>query len=162
AYVSGKSPNTGALAAKVFVLSDGVLHMMWLNKMKLAAGVVLAVVLAGTGVGLVVRETWAGGRDGQVGEPAARGQKPTPKPDAQEGGAIASNDRLAKRRELLQKQVELARRVWEQNRARLVQNLEGPPDELFGWSVRWLDAELALHDRKSERIKALQDHLDRT
>jgi hypothetical protein len=58
AYVTGKSANTGALAAKV---SDGVLRMMWLNKMKMAAGVVLAVVLAGTGVGLVVRKTWAGG-----------------------------------------------------------------------------------------------------
>jgi hypothetical protein len=85
ASASGKSANTGALAAKVIALSDGVLRMMWLNKMKMAAGVVLAVVLAGTGVGLVVRETRAGGGEGQVGEPAARAQKPTPKPDAQEG-----------------------------------------------------------------------------
>jgi hypothetical protein len=59
--------------------------MMWLNKMKMAAGVVLAVVLAGTGVGLVVRETWAGGGEGQAGEAAAKAQKPTPKADAQEG-----------------------------------------------------------------------------
>jgi RNA polymerase sigma factor (sigma-70 family) len=84
AYVTGKSANAGALSAKVFALSDGVLRMLWLNKMKMAAGVVLAVVLAGAGVGLVVRETWAGG-EGQVGEPAAGAQKAAPKAGAQEG-----------------------------------------------------------------------------
>jgi hypothetical protein len=49
----------------------------------MAAGVVLAVVLAGTGVGLLVRETWAGGGEG--GQTAARTQKAAPKADAQEG-----------------------------------------------------------------------------
>jgi RNA polymerase sigma factor (sigma-70 family) len=67
ACVFGKSANTGALAAKVFALSDGVLRMMWLNKMKLAAGVVLAVLVAGTGAGLVLRQTWAGGGEEQAG-----------------------------------------------------------------------------------------------
>jgi RNA polymerase sigma factor (sigma-70 family) len=86
AYVSGKSANTGALAAKVIALSDGVLHMMWLNKMKMAVGVVLAVVVTGAGIGLVVSETWAGGGEGRVaGEPAGRAQKSAAKADAQEG-----------------------------------------------------------------------------
>jgi hypothetical protein len=85
-YISGKSANTSALAVKVVALSDGVLRMMWLNKMKMASGVVLAVVVAGTGIGLVVRETWAGGGEGQVAEePAARAQNAAPKADAQEG-----------------------------------------------------------------------------
>jgi RNA polymerase sigma factor (sigma-70 family) len=69
AYISGKSANAGALAAKVVALSDGVLRMMLLNKLKMAAGIVLAMVLAGMGVGLVVRETWAEGQ-AQQGHPA--------------------------------------------------------------------------------------------
>jgi hypothetical protein len=81
AYVSGKSANAAALSAKVFALSEGVLRMLWLNKMKMAAGVVLALVLAGTGIGLVVSQTWGGGGEGQVGSlpgsngPVARSDK---------------------------------------------------------------------------------------
>ena len=33
---------------------------------------------------------------------------------------------------------------------------------MFGWSERWLDAELALAAKPMDRAKALQDHLDRT
>jgi RNA polymerase sigma factor (sigma-70 family) len=68
AYGSGKSANGGALAAKVLALSDGVLRMMWFNKMKMVFGVVLVLVLTGTGVGLVVRQTWAEGGTGQAVE----------------------------------------------------------------------------------------------
>jgi RNA polymerase sigma factor (sigma-70 family) len=84
AYVSGKSANAAAVAAKVFALSDGVLRMLWLNKMKMGAGVILAVVLAGTGIGLVVRQTWASGEDGDVGNKAAqvKAQKAAPKANA--------------------------------------------------------------------------------
>jgi RNA polymerase sigma factor (sigma-70 family) len=87
ACVSGKSANTGALAAKVFALSDGVLRMMWLNKMKMAAGAVLAVILAATGVGLVVRQTWAEGGEAKQGAKQAvlQAQKSAPKAEAQEG-----------------------------------------------------------------------------
>ena len=90
AYVSGTSANAGALSAKVLALSDGVLRMLWLNKMKMAAGVVLALVLVGTGVGLVVRQTWAGGGAGQAGkaEPAAEGQNANGKADAQDGTRV--------------------------------------------------------------------------
>jgi RNA polymerase sigma factor (sigma-70 family) len=87
AYVSAKTANAGALSAKVFALSEGVLGMLWLDKAKMTAGVVLALVLAGTGVGLVVRQTWAGGgREAGDKEPLALGQRSNPKGDAQEGG----------------------------------------------------------------------------
>jgi hypothetical protein len=120
AYISGKSANIGALAAKVFALSDGVLRMMWLNKMKMAAGVVLAVVLAGTGVGLVVRETWAGGGEAQAAdEVAARAQKATPKAEAQEG-TKAEIEKLKKQVADLFSQVNAALRE--------IQRLNAPPD----------------------------------
>jgi len=62
--------------------------MMWLNKMKLVAGVVMGVVLAGTGIGVVVRQTLAG--SGQDNLPLARNEQPFqkekagPKPIAQD------------------------------------------------------------------------------
>jgi hypothetical protein len=64
-------------------------------------------------------------------------------------------------KELLQKRVEAARRVYEHNIAR-IKNQDGLPAELFGWSERWLEAELAICEKESERVKALRDHLDRT
>jgi RNA polymerase sigma factor (sigma-70 family) len=87
AYLSGKTANAGALSANVFALSEGVLRMLWLNKMKMVAGVVLALVLAGTGIGLIVRQTWAGGGDGQAGtkETVAQSQTLKVQGDGHEG-----------------------------------------------------------------------------
>jgi hypothetical protein len=64
-------------------------------------------------------------------------------------------------KELLQERVAAARSVWEQTKVR-VQNQGGAPTELSGWSERWLDAELALCDKASERVIALREYLDRT
>lgn len=64
-------------------------------------------------------------------------------------------------KELLQKRLVAARSVWEQNRVR-IQNAKGLPAELFEWSERWLEAELALCDKEADRVKAFRDHLDRT
>jgi hypothetical protein len=64
-------------------------------------------------------------------------------------------------KELLEKRLEAARKVFEQNLAR-IKTAQGLPSELFGWSERWLEAELALTEKKDDRAKALQDHLDRT
>jgi hypothetical protein len=48
--------------------------------------VFLALVVVGAGVGLVVRETWAGGGETQVaGKPAAASQKANPQADTREG-----------------------------------------------------------------------------
>jgi type II secretory pathway component GspD/PulD (secretin) len=46
--------------------------MLWISKVKMAAGVVLAVLVAGTGTGLAVRNSWAGA--GQDARPEARAQ----------------------------------------------------------------------------------------
>ncbi len=63
-------------------------------------------------------------------------------------------------RELLEKRLEAARKVFEQNLARL-KSAQAAPAELFGWSERWLEAELALAERQADRARALRDHLDR-
>jgi DNA-directed RNA polymerase specialized sigma24 family protein len=80
AYVAGTAAKAGTLATRVFALSDGVLRMLWLNKMKMAAGLLVAVALAGTGVGLLVRQTWAGA----TGQLPAQVQKAGPNKDNRE------------------------------------------------------------------------------
>lgn len=64
-------------------------------------------------------------------------------------------------KELLEKRLDAARKVFEQNMVRLKAS-EGLPSELFGWSERWLEAELAVAEKQAHRVKALRDHLDRT
>ena len=43
-----------------------------------------------------------------------------------------------------------------------VLNGNGTPTELFGWSRRWLDAQLALCENKKDRLAAYQAHVERT
>jgi hypothetical protein len=64
-------------------------------------------------------------------------------------------------KELLEKRLEAARNVYTQNLTR-VKAATGIPSELYGWSERWLEAELALADKQGDRVKALRNHLDRT
>jgi biotin operon repressor len=63
--------------------------------------------------------------------------------------------------ELLGKRLEAARKVFEQNKDRFKSG-QGLPSELFGWSERWLEAQLELTEKQADRVKALRDHLDRT
>ena len=64
-------------------------------------------------------------------------------------------------KELLEKRLDTVRKVYQQNLARL-KGGQSLPSELFGWSERWLEAELALAEKPADRAKVLQDHLDRT
>jgi hypothetical protein len=63
-------------------------------------------------------------------------------------------------KDLLEKRLDTARKVYEQNLAR-VKNGQGQPSGLAEWSERWLDAELALAAAQADRAKALRTHLDR-
>jgi hypothetical protein len=65
-------------------------------------------------------------------------------------------------KELLEKRRDMAKRVWETKWQIITQTGRMPPSELLGWSERWMEAELALRDKKEERITALKSHVDRT
>jgi RNA polymerase sigma factor (sigma-70 family) len=84
AFVSNASVGAAA-SEKVVTLAEGALRAMWLNKLKMTAGVILAVVLAGAGVGLVARQTWASGGPDKVeaGRNDAPAQKGKVKPKAE-------------------------------------------------------------------------------
>lgn len=63
-------------------------------------------------------------------------------------------------KELLEKRLHEVKIVWDMKLKRL-EFRKGQPSDLFGWSERWLEAELALADEKEDRIKALKAHVDR-
>jgi len=62
AFAAGKVTGAGLVPANVIALTEGVLRMLWISKLKMAAGAVLALLLAGTGTGLAVRHAWASAR----------------------------------------------------------------------------------------------------
>ena len=95
AYTAGKSAGAAVVSEKVLVLSEGVLRMMWFNKMKMAAGVVLAMVLAGTGVGFVARHTWAGAGPGIAQAERSQPATQNAKGDAKAGDQDDSKAQIA-------------------------------------------------------------------
>jgi hypothetical protein len=64
-------------------------------------------------------------------------------------------------KELRQTRLEAARTLFRQHLAR-VKAAQGQPSDVFGWSERWLDAELAPAAMPADRVKALPDHVERT
>ncbi|MCI0378111.1 MAG: sigma-70 family RNA polymerase sigma factor, partial [Gemmataceae bacterium] len=71
AYSAGQ---TAGVSANTIVLTEGVLRLMWYGKLKMAAGLFLAFVLCAAGVGLVIRQAWAGNgaENGLAAPPVAR------------------------------------------------------------------------------------------
>jgi len=64
-------------------------------------------------------------------------------------------------KELLEARIKAARDTYKETEQRM-RGGQGLPAELFGWSRRWLDAELALIKDKAARLSALQAHVKRT
>src|SRR5947208_1791923 len=60
AYAAGATTAGAILSAKSLALTEGVLRIMWYSKMKMAAALFLAVTLAVAGIGIAVRQAWAG------------------------------------------------------------------------------------------------------
>jgi RNA polymerase sigma factor (sigma-70 family) len=104
-YATGKSA-ASVLSLKAVALTEGVLRMMWLSKLRIVAAMFLAVALVGAGIGLAVWESWAGEAPGpnpvtRAVPPAAQAKAQTPAGQA-EGDAKAEvvklRDELAKLR----------------------------------------------------------------
>ncbi len=90
----------GFVSANTIALAEGVLRLMWYAKLKMVAGLFLAFVLCAGGIGLVIRQAWAGdgGEDAQAapllahqdaGGPQAEGQADAKKEIAVLRGEIA-------------------------------------------------------------------------
>jgi hypothetical protein len=152
---AGQAATTGVLSSAVAALTEGVLKAMFLNKLvKVVAVLLVAVVVVGSGA-LLYRT--------QAAEPREQGAQAAP--TQPEAGAPALMVPVLKPlkvpRELLEKRLDAARKVYRQNMAYLKAG-RGQLSELFGWSERWLEADLALKGKQAERVHVLREHLDRT
>jgi RNA polymerase sigma factor (sigma-70 family) len=109
AYAGGQALAAGILSANVVALSEGVLRMMWVSKLKFFASLVVAVVLAGAGTGLAVQLRAAGAR--QDKPDATRNELPPP-PQAAAKNEPATNN-IKQQDEISRLHLELAQALKE-------------------------------------------------
>lgn len=138
-------------------LTEGVLTMMRMSRVKAAAMWILpmGVLTLATGMaGVAVM--------GQRPAPELERQATSPLDGAEsKGGSLADSAPAKLPVDLLEKRLEAARKVYNLNLAR-VKGGQGSFNELFGWSEKWLDAELPLIVKQDDRVKAIRAHLERT
>jgi len=156
-YVSGKSAHAGALSAKVLALSEGVLRMMWLNKMKLVAGVVMGLVLAGAGIGVVVRQTLAGSGQDTVkqvrNDQPDQKEKAGPKPIAQDDSKAEIAD-LRKEIAGLRKEIKDLQDSLRQSAAPKMQGLQYHGKSVSFWLNQYKDTDPKF---RAEAVEALSN-----
>jgi RNA polymerase sigma factor (sigma-70 family) len=150
---SGKAAG-GALSSQAVTLAEGVLRAMFVTKMKIAAALILSVGMFAASSVLVHRTLTAAP---QAKEPPAPPRQPVPKAEA--APPAAAPRQVPK--DLLEKQLDAARKVFKGRQVRIRAG-QGLPTELYGWSERWLEAELALSSKKADRLAALKAHVERT
>jgi hypothetical protein len=149
----------GAVSAKVTNLTQGVLNTMFLTKLKttMAALLVAVFVVAGAvAVGLTVLADEP--QPSKADKPATKEEKPPQAP--QKAGDYAK---------LLKAKLDAAKeaytRTWEGlGTVRRLGDTIFPivhPEEVYTWSVRWLNAQRDMSDKRDDHIAALEEHIKR-
>jgi RNA polymerase sigma factor (sigma-70 family) len=82
-FAGGRAMSAGVIPAQVAALTEGVLQAMWISKIKLAAALILAVTIAGTGGGLLMHRSLAAGEPGgQTNQQGTDPDRPKQEKDA--------------------------------------------------------------------------------
>jgi hypothetical protein len=123
---------------------------MFLAKIKLAALLFLLTGVLAVGGVLTYHPLSAAARQGAGEEESQAGLASTPAPA-----------RPKVPRELLEKRRDAARKVFNQRWQRFQDGRETLGDAQCAWSKRWLEAEMALSEKKAVRTAALKAHLER-
>jgi hypothetical protein len=160
---AGQTPVTGLISTRVNSLAEEVIRSMMMIKftaIAVAAGLVLGLCgVAGAVVGL--------GRDdkgpGRTATTAARNQE---KQAAGQARGKRAQDGTAA---LLQARPGLAKKGYEASFEELQQTTKfgdvlvviGKPDQVYRWSIRWLQAEHDLSPKGPGHLAALEAHLKR-
>jgi RNA polymerase sigma factor (sigma-70 family) len=139
-FVSGQ-----AAAGSAAVLAEGALRAMWITRVTITVGAVLALGLAGAGaVALAV--------GGRPDEPK--------KSDPPQGAAQNPEARGDRLRRLVAERLKAAKEAYEGHWARLEVGRERADSTLF-WSRRWFEAQLELSTNQAERDAARAAYRDR-
>jgi RNA polymerase sigma factor (sigma-70 family) len=152
---------TGSTAAVPGIqnLTQGVISLMRAKRIKLTTIWILSIGLfTATGFG-----TYAAFGQNKTAEPAKETTIPLPNLDRKEHNAQMNTKPVALKvpNELLELRLTSARQAYDRYKLRLQIDPNASFSDVFGWSERWLDAELALKVKPEDRVKALRAHLDR-
>jgi RNA polymerase sigma factor (sigma-70 family) len=171
----------GGISPAVTTLTEGVLQAMFLTKVKIAVVILLAVGGTGAGTWGVAHARLAGEQSPQAAEAPPPAAEPGPKPkanppappaaeedpdnfwpmdEAKVKALLEASTAGKKLKELLKERLTTAH---EEALGRYQQFLagRGTMDALLGASLRLLDAEKELSDKKDDQVAALQRHLRR-
>jgi RNA polymerase sigma factor (sigma-70 family) len=156
-------PDSGVISVEVSNLTERVLKIMFLTKLKpMMAALVLAVLVV---TGIVAVGLSAPGDEqpqpAKTDPPSPQKEKPLPAPQKADTGVP---------KDLLKAKLDAAKEAYQEiwktvgEFRRIQPNLILPvsgPEEVYNWSVRWLNAQLDMSDKKDERIAALEEHIKR-
>jgi hypothetical protein len=145
---AGQAP-AGVVSAPIVTLMEGVLHAMWMTKLKVAAVVFLAggIVTGGAGI-LSFRTPAATSADAPA--PAAKKTVP-PRPPPQDNAKI---------KDLLKARLEAVKTEWDARHREFLAG-RGTQDILFNSAKRLLNSQLEVSATKAERLAAHEEHLER-
>jgi RNA polymerase sigma factor (sigma-70 family) len=138
-FAAGKATAAESAAA----LAEGMLQAMWISRLKVAVAVILVVAAVGSGAGAFALGSL-------LSEPEA----------PQKAGPAVNAGPKAEQRKRQAARADLAKAAFEGYLRRFEAGVD-TEQTVNLWSRRWLQAQLALSDRKADRDAALQAHLYR-
>jgi hypothetical protein len=153
-FGAGKFPEAGIVSAHTVALTEGVLKTMWWDKLRIMAGMLVAVGLLVGGAGWLTYRL--------VAEQGPVQNNTVPKANVKETKTDDKKNPTRKRPSELH--IALAKAASETYQGYLEEMKAGkifPEEVMCKWSVRWLEAQLALSNNKSDRIAAYNAHRDR-
>jgi RNA polymerase sigma factor (sigma-70 family) len=148
-FVAKQPAITGAVPARVAALVQGVLRVMWEQKAKYAAAMLLTLGVFGTGAGLLGFRAPARQPSGGKEAAPVPVAKAAPAPDEAAQIAELAKARLAAAREVYDSMMD----TYRAGRLSI--------DDIYLWSPHLLEAELDAATTKAERIEARQAHVKR-
>jgi RNA polymerase sigma factor (sigma-70 family) len=161
-----------ALSAPLAALVEGVLRSMFLSKVKFVAVVLLILGLIGSGAGFVVHRT---GAEQPALKPVpvpavaadqAKAKEPEAKPKPKADKPAKTPDEMTT---LLKARIALAQKGYEAAVPLLTQTKRfgnvlspvGKPEDVYNWSIRWLQAQRDMSPKHEDQVAALEAHLKR-
>jgi RNA polymerase sigma factor (sigma-70 family) len=155
---AGSAASAGLVSAPVAAMTEGVLHAMWLTKLKCTAALLVAIVVAGAGLSLVARQVLAGkpaGGTRKAARAAAQLRGNSARPEVKEEAREAEEeiDRLRKENERLKAEIAALRKELAQVKRTAAAQTARERDRAERERQR---AVLALRDAQRARDEALR------
>jgi RNA polymerase sigma factor (sigma-70 family) len=177
AVVAGQAEASGVISGTVATLAKGVMKTMLLNKILKVAAVLLVLAMIGFGAELYTH-LMAGVQQDPADKPTfasekgQRDKKEGKGAQDDEAGPVKASEEQGVEKEIaafLKAHAVLAQKAYDAASKLLLETqrfgdqliLLGKPEEVYIWSVRWLQAEREVNPKGAEQVAALEAHLKR-